>query len=192
MSGALAWLNEAMVWLASWIPRLVIVLASEKGIRYRHGSDVSVLDPGLHVYWPIVTRVQIVNVNRQVLNLSMQTLTTADGRTIIASGVLVYRIVDVERYLVANHDADAGIDEVTCAAIRQVLLAMDLELIQAASVGGGMDDKLRRQARKVLASFGVRVESCRLTDCAQARVLSLAGIPNDLHLTQYGSKTEAA
>lgn len=192
MTGALTWLNEAMVWLASWIPRLVIVLATERGIRYRHGADVSVLEPGLHVYWPIVTRVQVVNVMRQVLNLSMQTLTTADERTIIASGVLVYRIVDVEKYLVANHDADAGIDEVTCAAIRQVLLAMDMDTIQAASVGGVMDDKLRRQSRKVLAPFGVRVESCRLTDCAQARVLSLAGIPYDLHLTQYGGKADAA
>jgi len=190
VTSALSWLNDAAVWLASWLPRLLVVLSSEKGIRYRHGSEVSVLEPGLHVYWPIVTRVHVVNVMRQVLNLSMQTLTTAEGRTIIASGVLVYRITDVTKYLVANHDADAGIDEVTCAAIRQVLLAMDMDLIHDASVGGGMDDKLRRQARKALAPFGVRVESCRLTDCAQARVLSLAGIPNDIHLTQYGAKPE--
>lgn len=192
MTGALSWLNEAMVWLASWVPRLLIVLHTERGIRYRCGSEVSVLEPGVHVYWPIVTRVQVVNVMRQVLNLSMQTLTTSDERTIIASGVLVYRIVDVEKYLVANHDADAGIDEVTCAAIRQVLLAMDMDLIQDASVGGAMDDKLRRQARKALAPFGVRVESCRLTDCAEARVLSLAGIPYDIHLTSYTPKADAA
>lgn len=192
MTGALAWLNEAMVWLASWIPRLVIVLASEKGIRYRRGSEVSVLEPGLHVFWPIVTKIQLVNVQRSVQNLSTQTLTTADGLSVIASGVLVYRVDDVERYLVQNHDAEAGIDEVACAAIRQVMLSMTLNAIHEASIGGGLNDRLRREARKSLGPFGVKVEYLRLTDCAPAQVFSLAGIPNDLHVTLYGQKGEAA
>lgn len=190
MTGALAWLNEAMVWLASWVPRLVVVLASEKGIRYRQGKDVFVLEPGPHIYWPILTRVQTVNVMRSVQNLSTQTLTTADGVAVIASGVMVYRVDDVERFLVENHDAEAGIDEVACASIRQVMLSMTLEEIHAASIGLGMNDRLRREARKSLGPFGIRVEYLRLTDCAPAQVFSLAGIPSTVELVT--TKAEAA
>jgi len=189
MSGAFAWISEIMQWAGRWIPRLLIVRATDCGVRFRHGARVEILEPGLRVYWPIVTEVQTVNVQRSVQNLSTQTLTTHDGVAVIVSGVLVYRVADVVKFLVANHDAEAGIDEVACAGIREVVLSMTLDEIREASIGGGLADRLRRQTRKLLSPFGVRVEYCRLTDCAPARVLSLAGIPNDLHLTMYG-KTE--
>jgi len=193
MTSALAWLNHVMVWLGSWIPRLLVVLKTERGIRYRNGSEVRILEPGRRIYWPLVTKVHVVNVMRQVLNLSTQTLTTLDGKAVIASGVLVYRIVDVEKYLVDNNDADAGIDEVTCAAVRDVLIGLSLAEIQAARKGHALDQQLGKRARKFLSPFGVRVEYCRLTDFAASNVLSVQGIPNDLHLTQYtGARGEAA
>jgi regulator of protease activity HflC (stomatin/prohibitin superfamily) len=187
VTGALDWISEAARWLASWIPRLLIVLATERGVRFRHGNVVSILEPGLRVYWPIVTKVRVVNVMRSVQNLSTQTLTTHDGVTVIVSGVLVYNVADVKRFLVENHDAEAGIDEVACAGIRQVVLSMTLDEIREASIGGGLADKLRAQTRKLLAPFGVRVEYCRLTDCAPAQVHSLQGIPNEIHITQYAA-----
>jgi len=187
-----AWLNDLMIFIAGWFPRLRIVLASERGIRYRHGRDVSILEPGLRVYWPMVTQVQVVNVMRQTLNLSTQTITTADGEAIIVSGIVVYTIADVDRYLVQNENAASGMDEVTCAAVRDVLLGLTFDQIQEASTGLGLDDRLRRRARKFLGPFGVKVESCRLTDLARARVVSLQGIPYDLHLTQYTRAAEAA
>jgi len=177
MSGVFAWLNEAMLWIGQWIPRLLIVLSSERGIRYRNGRDVAILEPGLRVYWPIATKCQVVNVMRQVLNLSTQTLTTKDGKPVIVSGLVVYRIEDVELYLVDNHDADAGIDEVTCAEIRTVLIGLSLEEVQAERTSNRLDGRLKRAAAKSLKPFGVAVEECRLTDFAPARVLSIAGTP---------------
>lgn len=192
MTGALAWLNELMTWCAAWVPRLVIVLKSERGIRYRLGADVSILKPGVGCYWPIVTQVQKVNVMRQTLNLSTQTITTADGEAIIVSGIVVYTIADVVLYLVENENAASGMDEVTCAAVRDVLLGRTFAEIQAASMANALDADLRKAARKRLGPFGVKVESCRLTDLARTRVLSLQGIPYDLHLTQYSKSAEAA
>lgn len=188
----LAWLQDLATFLAAWFPRLVIVLASERGVRFRRGAEVSILEPGLHVFWPIVTKVQTVNVARQTLNLSTQTITTQDGDAIIVSGIVVYTIDNVVRYLVENENAASGMDEVTCAAVRDVLLGRTFAEIQEASKGNALDADLRHAARRRLASFGVKVESCRLTDLARTRVLSLQGLPYDFHLTTYTRSADAA
>ena len=91
MSGLFDWLNGIMTWLGSWIPRIQIIRYSEQGIRYRNGKNISIINPGVVVYWPIFTEIEFINVKRQVLNLRTQLLTTVDGQTVIASGLVVYR-----------------------------------------------------------------------------------------------------
>ncbi len=175
MSGLFDWLNGIMTWLGTWIPRIQIIRYSERGIRYENGKTVSIIEPGIIIYWPIFTEVDFINVQRQVLNLRTQLLTTVDGQTVIASGLVVYSIDNVHRYLVDNHDADAGIHEVATAIIRRVLIDKKFSEIQEERSADKLDKHLTKDAREVLKSFGIKVETVRLTDFAKARAISHAG-----------------
>jgi len=191
MSGLFDWLNGIMTWLGSWIPRVQIIRYSEAGIRYRHGKDISIINPGIIVYWPIFTEIEFINVKRQVLNLRTQLLTTVDKQTVVASGLVVYRINDVQVYLVENHDADAGIHEVTTAIIRRVLIDKSFDEIQTERSADKLDKHLTSDARKVLKSFGISVEAVRLTDFAKAFALSHAGDGLTINIHPQNNSHEA-
>jgi regulator of protease activity HflC (stomatin/prohibitin superfamily) len=116
VDAALGWIGELARWLSAWVPRLVHVLAYQRAIKFvrDHTEEIG---PGLHLYWPITTQVEAKAVCRQVLNLASQTLVTKDGKTVAASGVVVYEITDLHRFLVENFDAEQSLgDSPRCAS----------------------------------------------------------------------------
>jgi len=174
MDSALGWLGDLARWLAAWVPRLLIVRATHGGVAFVHGRRVRVLRPGLRVYWPLVTEVDTCPVVRQVLNLPTQTLMTADGHAVVASGIVVYSVADVEAFLARNFDGDQAVADLALAALRKVVVSQALAQLQAGR--RSVDGLLTREARRVLGDLGCDVEAVRLTDFAQARVLSLVGM----------------
>src|SRR5687767_7625993 len=123
----LDWINTLAQWLGAWFPRWVIVRRREKLVKFRPGSPVLVYEPKagrasrIVFYWPAFTEVLPVFVGRQTLSLPPQTLTTKDGASVVATGVVVFTIEDVERYLVENWDSDEAIAEVAGAALRKAI-----------------------------------------------------------------------
>lgn len=157
MADALAWIGELARWLASWIPRLVIVKANYLLVKFVRGKHVRVVQPGLAIYWPLVTVAKPVFVARSVMNLTNQTLTTKDGRVLVVSGVVAFQISDV-----------------ALSSIKHVIVEATYE--QLLGEQQALDARLTRRTRSALRSFGVEVEYVRLTDFAPARALSIAGL----------------
>ena len=85
METAFAWLGEIMNWFGKWFPRLLIVRSTHAGVRFRHGKKPEALMPGLRVYWPLVTEVDIIPTARQTHNLPTQALMTSDGKKVVVS-----------------------------------------------------------------------------------------------------------
>ena len=112
MNAAFAWISDFVNLFISFFPHLIIVKKIESGVKFVRGKHVKILKPGLRWYWPLVTEQEVVVVVRQVTNLAPQTLMTKDGKTVIASAVVVYRVSNIEAFLVENHDADEAIGEV--------------------------------------------------------------------------------
>lgn len=155
-------------------PRLILVRKTEEGIKFKRGSQVILLGPGLHFYLPLVTEIEILPVVRQTLNLNSQTLMTKDGITVIASGVVVYCIDNIKAYLVENYDAEESIAEVASSAVRDVIVTRSLEEIQLNS-RNKTDNALTKAASEALEIFGIKVEYLRLTDFAKAKVINIVG-----------------
>lgn len=178
MAGVFGWISDLLQWFGAWIPRLLIVRTTQGGVKFVRGKCVKVIVPGLAVYWPLVTAVEITHVARQAIDLPNQTLTTRDGRSVIVSGVVVYSIRDVKKFLVDNYDSHAAIAEVALSAVRHVVISSDFESLCRG--GRVLDARLRAEARKSLKSFGVDVEYVRLSDLSACRVVSLVGSPQPM------------
>lgn len=180
----LDWLNTFAHWIASWVPRWHLVRKREKLVKFRPFSKVLVYEPrpgrALRVvfYWPAFTEVLPVFVGRQTLSLPPQTLTTKDGVPVVATGVVVFTIEDVERYLVENWDSDEAIAEVAGAALRKAIISKTFEEIQAGRAD--IDNAISREVTKLVDPFGVKVEYARLVSFAKARVLNLVTVQQAL------------
>lgn len=175
MSAAFSWIGELIDFLVSFLPTWVIIRKNEKAVKFPGGRGCKVLEPGVRWYWPAFTEVEgPIPVVRQVMNTSTLTLLTRDGREVIAEGVAVYTIEDVESYLVDTHDADQAIEEMVSAAIRDVITSKDLSEIQANS-RKTTDNALTREARELVQDFGVEIEYVRLTNFSTAKALNCIG-----------------
>lgn len=172
-----------MTFIGSWIPRLVIVQANQKGIAYVRGKNIRILEPGLRVYWPIVTNIVIKPVVRQTIHLPSQTLTTKDRKAVTCGGSIVYRINDIQKYLVNTDDAPEAIAETCMAAIRKVIKSKTYDSIMLNIASDSLDETLTSQARNMILEFGAEAIYLRLSDFALARVINLTG--NLSNNTQY-------
>ncbi len=171
MESAFAWLGYIAEWLGNFIPRIKIVRSTHAGVRFKHGKDAQEMKPGIHVYWPIVTEIEVMPVARQTHNLPSQSLMTKDGKPVVVSGVVVYEIKDIVAAMSRNWDISDTINDITLIAMAEVITSHDLDFLRTnLSV---VQKKLTSVTRKKLKPFGVRVFRAALTDFSICRAINL-------------------
>lgn len=174
MESAFAWIGWIMEWLGSFVPRIKIVRSTHAGVRFRRGKFASELKPGLHIYWPIVTEVEIIPVARQTHNLPSQSLVTRDGKKVVVGGVVVHAIKDIVAALSNNWDVSDTIDDITMCAITQVITSHDYQYLLT-NLTGAVQMELTRVTRRKLSAFGVKVYRTALTDFSTCLVIKNIG-----------------
>ncbi len=83
MSAALAWLNDLIQWLGRWIPRLVLIHPTHRGVKFGPRGRAVQVGPGLVVYWPITHDLLQVPVTTQSIQLCGQILPMPDAGAIV-------------------------------------------------------------------------------------------------------------
>ena len=170
----LSTLSSALQTLTDMLPRVYFCPKYQGGILFVRGKHVKVIKPGLVVYWPLTTDIQVCPVNRQVLAVPSQTCCTQDGKTIVLAGVLTYQVKDVEKFLVDNWEGDEAIAEIVASVLLEVVSEKDWESIQTNS-RKVVDNALTRKAQGLLEPYGCEVEKLRLTSMAPTKVLQIFG-----------------
>jgi regulator of protease activity HflC (stomatin/prohibitin superfamily) len=173
MDSALSWIGTIAGWVGQFFPRLEIVTTTHGAVKWVKGSKVIALGPGWHWYWPFTTKFESYPTARQAVDLRSQTITTADDKTIIAGGLIIYEIKDIEAICAHTFDADETIADICLSAVHDVLCTKSWAEIRDAQRSGNLDRDLRVEVRKSLDSYGVRVLKMTLTDLAPCRVIKL-------------------
>jgi regulator of protease activity HflC (stomatin/prohibitin superfamily) len=170
MEAAFAWLDKLMQALGSIFPRILIIRSTHAGVRFRHGSKASPLLPGLRVYWPLVTEVEVIPTARQTHNLPTQALLTSDGKKVVVSGVVVYSIVDVVATIARNWDVSDTLNDISMVAITKIVTTHTLEYLLQ-HLTDEVQDKLTHETRRRLRRYGVSVYWTALTDFSECLVI---------------------
>jgi len=171
---AFAWIGQIFDWFGKFIPRWIIINPTEGGVKYVRGRDVKVLASGIHWYWPAVTEIDTYPTARQADRLQTQTMCTADDKTIIVGGLLVYRVEDVGKLLPTTFEPSIAIKDIALTAVHDVCCRMDWSPLKLEQQKGTLDTKLKNAAQRELSDYGVRVLKLMLTDLAPCRVLKLS------------------
>lgn len=176
MDSALGWIGEFVRWLANWIPKVYHVKVTQKAVRFVR-ARAYLVEPGLHVHWPITTQVEVYPVVRQVADVPSQVAFVREDSesssyvAVIVSGVITYHISDLFSFLVENYDAEVGLKEAAQAGIRKAVLAETVRAINCDRAK--IDNRLAREVQKMVSAFGVEIESARLTSFAPTTSVSL-------------------
>lgn len=109
MSG-LTWLNDLMVWLARWVPRLTLIKAGNSGVMFGLHGSVQDREPGLRFWWPITQDLKIVSTRVRTTEVATQ----LHGSEAI-SLVMLFRIRTPKTTLMTLDDVFSVIDDRTQA-----------------------------------------------------------------------------
>lgn len=160
MNNAMVWLNDLMVWLGRWIPRLLLIPATHIGIRFGPSGGARAVGPGLVVYWPISHSVLQIPVTTQSMQLASQMVSsTVSGgvvpQVVICAVAVQYRVVDAVKAATKALHFHALVDNRTSASIAKYShLKEDVTVWM---------DTAAKYLRSELKEYGIELERLDLT-----------------------------
>lgn len=155
------------IW-GSFVP-YIIVNQTDKAVRLRFGKFKGVLLPGIHFKVPFFDEVIPHTVLWTTISLTAQSLTTKDEKDIVIKGVIKYRIVDIQTFLLEVWDAIDAISDLTQGIIFDIVKNRTWEELQHDDLKNHITRKARQEAKR----WGIEIETVTLSDLAKIRSIRL-------------------
>lgn len=165
-------LNKIFEKLLAILPSIVMVEPTERGARLSRGGKYRIIGPGLYIVWPIVQRVIRMDVITQVVDLAPQTIRTKDGIELVVSGIIRYRIIDIEKALFAVQDLDKALSTLALAVILEYVRIKTMNECEDTEA---VKKELRHGLAEAASGWGVKIETVGLTDWGRVRSVRLFG-----------------
>ena len=134
------------------------------------------MKPGIRVYWPLISDVEVIVTARQSFNTPTQALETRDGVEVVAGGVIIYHINDVVKAIgEKNWSPETTAGDIAQAAIVSVVASWDHDSLLA-NISGKVEEQITEKCRRDLRQYGIYPTRVALTDFSQTHNLNHSGI----------------
>lgn len=158
-----------------WLIPFQIVDQYESGIHMRLGKFYRVLEPGLRFRWWAVDTFSVINVATTTMPLRAQSLTTKDGKAVVVSSILKYRIIDVKPTMLELWDAEDVLRDTAMGAVKDVVSERTLKRLNEKSTEQRVMDIIQGE----LADYGVEVHRITFVDLGAVRSYRLITNPDE-------------
>lgn len=181
MEAAFAWLGQIFEAMLQFVPRRVIIRATEGGVKWSLWREPKEMKPGVRFYWPLISDIEVETVARTSFNTPTQPLQTRDGKEVVAGGVVVYHINDViQAWGKQNNDPANTAQDIVQAVIAQVVSHHKHEYILE-EMTGEIEEEITQKARKQLRQFGVYVGRAGLSAFSTTRNQHMSGVEVNIY-----------
>ena len=141
---------------------LRVVKQYERGVHFRLGRVIAVLEPGLRLIIPVIDRLWRVSPRIVTLPIQSQGIITRDNVSVDIAAVAYFRVVDARRSVVAIENVAAAIDQIAQTTLRNVVGQHSLdEVLAETSVING---SIREILDTTTLEWGVEVTLVELKD----------------------------
>lgn len=175
-----SWLSDIINGLLKFIPRFIIVRATQGGVCWVLGKKIRELKPGWRFVWPFIMDYEVIVTARQTNTLNSQTIETKDGVKVVVKMLIVYSINDIVQAIGRkNWDVDSTVNDVGEAGLVEIINNWDYINLRN-NLTGEVKDALTAACKQALKKFGVLVEQCAITNFAQTEVKTIFGFQNQI------------
>ena len=164
------WLQEIFKRIMSIFPRIIMLASFEAGVRVSLGKYVKKLGPGWYMFWPLAQRVIWMEIPTQVADLRTQSVRTVDGKEVIVSGAIQYRIQDIEKAIFNVQDVDESLENLALGIILDFVSRKTMANLQDMEV---LKAELRKGLAEASSGWGVKIEKVIITDFGHTRNIRL-------------------
>ena len=155
------------IWKIVWFFK--IIREYEQGVLLFCGKFKKVLNPGLHFKWSVFEEIVSHYSKDDTILLPSQKLTTKDNKTLTVTGVVLYRIDDIELFLTKVNAPQQAISDAAMGIIAENIIQSDYENTINIKIMNEISKQVRRDCKK----WGVYIEYVKLTDLSLSKSINL-------------------
>ena len=146
-----------------------IIKVYETGVVLRWGKVHRKVEPGLVWKWPVFEDLIEANSVLTTLRLSPQTLTTADGQSVVVTAIVKYWIEDIELYTTKIWDAVDVLADETMGTVRERIQKTSW----ADALVGDLANEITITVRRAVKPFGFGISRITFIDFGRVRSIRL-------------------
>jgi hypothetical protein len=155
--------------VTSVVPRVVKVRDIESLVIWNWRGRARLHGAGLRLVWPVVMSSELVDLRWRSTLTYVQTLTTADGHSVSARALLIWRPEDVLLMIQKSADYGDRTAEVTQSCVQSVLSRLTIGDLR----GDVANKHLVTRTSRAMGVIGIEVHSCRLVELVSSPALRL-------------------
>lgn len=145
----------------------------EEMVVLRFGKFNRILEPGFHWIWPMGIESVLTDIVKPTThNLHPQSLTTADGVSVVVSGIITRTITDIQTALLECEGVETVITDSAYGVIATMVRNARWEDLQSDE----FCSEVKSQIHKRTKEYGVTVKRFQWSDIARARSVRLWNI----------------
>ncbi|RQG96244.1 SPFH domain-containing protein [Natrarchaeobius oligotrophus] len=144
-----------------------IVDAYDRGALTVFGEYRKLLQPGLNVVPPFVSRVHTFDMRTQTIDVPSQEAITRDNSPVTADAVIYIRVMDAKRAFLEVDDYERAVSNLAQTTLRAVI--GDMELDDTLSRREMINERIREELDEPTDEWGIRVESVEVREVTPSR-----------------------
>ncbi len=149
------------------ITAIFILLASikqineyERGIRFRLGKYMDIMNPGWRILWPIIDSYQKVDIRVKVVDVPDQDAITKDNVSVNVNAVLYFKVVDAAAAIVKVEYFDYAVSQLAQTTMRDVVGEVTLD--ELLSKRDTISKRIQEIVDKATDPWGIKIVSVDL------------------------------
>ncbi|WP_339889834.1 SPFH domain-containing protein [uncultured Flavobacterium sp.] len=145
----------------------VIIQPWESGLRVRAGKNIKQLASGLHFKIPYIDSIYVQENRLRIIEMSMQTLTTKDNKTITIEGAIGYKISNLKELYDTLYQPELALMGLTKSLIVSNISESYLEKIEIKNI----EDSILLELKKL--GYGIDFEYFKILNFCHVRTYRL-------------------
>lgn len=138
-------------------------------LRVRFGKHLKKISPGFHLKIPYFDSLHVQASRYRTALCAPQTLTTADGKTVVCTFAVGYALADIEKFYQNVYDANATLTQTVSGFVADQVAKTDYKDLSAVTISRDLTGQLADEFK----DFGLKDVSVRLQDFAFIRAIRL-------------------
>ena len=156
-----------IVWVLAVILFIVIISIRQvnqydKGVRFRFGKYVGLMQPGWRLIWPIVNGWRRVDLRIRTIDIPAQECVSKDNISIKVNAVLYYKVMDAEKAIIEVENYNYAVSQLAQTTMRNIIGEFELDgILQQRDK---ISNKIREIVDKDTDPWGIKVAKIEVKD----------------------------
>jgi len=148
--------------LAVFFAGIRIINQYERGVKFRLGKFVGVLQPGFRWIVPVIERIEKVDVRVITVDIPSQEVMTRDNVPIKVNGVIFFKVLNADKAVLEVEQYGYAVSQLSQSALRDMCGKAELDTVLAKREEIGQ--KIKEIVDKETDPWGIKITDVKIKD----------------------------